>query len=41
MARRIAAAKGLDLDTVKGTGPGGKVVKEDVIAAADGNGAAP
>ncbi len=26
---------------MKGSGPGGKVVKEDVIAAADGNGAAP
>src|SRR4029079_19277591 len=26
---------------VRGTGPGGKVIKEDVLAAADGNGAGP
>ena len=36
VARRIAAAKGVDLGAVKGSGPGGKVIKEDVLAAADG-----
>jgi multifunctional 2-oxoglutarate metabolism enzyme len=41
VARRIAAAKGVDLGSVEGSGPGGKVVKEDVLAAAEGNGAAP
>jgi 2-oxoglutarate dehydrogenase E1 component len=42
VARRIAASKGIDIGSVAGSGPGGKVVKEDVLAAADGgNGAAP
>ena len=41
VARRIAAAKGVDIGALKGSGPGGKVVKEDVLAAAGGNGAAP
>ena len=42
VARRIAAAKGVDIGALKGSGPGGKVTKEDVLAAADGgNGAAP
>jgi 2-oxoglutarate dehydrogenase E1 component len=41
VARRVAAAKGVDIGSLSGTGPGGKVVKEDVIAAADGDGAAP
>ena len=31
---------GVDLGAVTGSGPGGKVTKEDVLAAADGNGAA-
>jgi 2-oxoglutarate dehydrogenase E1 component len=39
VARRIAAANGVDLSAVKGSGPGGKVTKADVLAAADGNGA--
>ena len=38
IARRIAASKGVDLGSVSGSGPGGKVVKGDVLAAA-GNGA--
>ena len=38
IARRIAASKGVDLGSVSGSGPGGKVVKDDVLAAA-GNGA--
>ena len=41
MARRIAAASGVDLSAVKGSGPGGKVTKADVLAAADGRGQAP
>jgi len=40
VARRIAAAIGIDLTAVKGSGPGGKVTKADVLAAGDGRGAA-
>jgi multifunctional 2-oxoglutarate metabolism enzyme len=40
VARRAAAAKGVDLGAVEGTGAGGKVLKADVLAAADGKGAA-
>jgi 2-oxoglutarate dehydrogenase E1 component len=42
VARRIAEANGVDLASVSGSGPGSKVTKEDVLAAADGgsNGAA-
>jgi 2-oxoglutarate dehydrogenase E1 component len=40
VARRIAAERGVDLGDVNGNGPGGKVTKDDVLAAADGgNGA--
>ena len=38
VARRIAAASGVDLKAVRGSGPGGKVTKADVLAAADGEG---
>jgi 2-oxoglutarate dehydrogenase E1 component len=43
VARRVAEATGVDLSSVTGSGPGSKVTKEDVMAAADGggNGAAP
>ncbi|HWO46697.1 MAG TPA: 2-oxo acid dehydrogenase subunit E2, partial [Solirubrobacterales bacterium] len=43
VARRVAEATGVDLSSVAGSGPGSKVTKEDVVAAADGggNGAAP
>ena len=34
VARRIAAANGVDLSAVQGSGPGGKVTKADVLAAA-------
>jgi pyruvate dehydrogenase E2 component (dihydrolipoamide acetyltransferase) len=34
LARRVAAELGVDLTTVKGTGPGGAVTREDVEAAA-------
>ncbi len=41
VARRVAAENGVDLASVAGNGPGGKVTKDDVLAAADGgNGAA-
>ncbi|MEZ5708915.1 MAG: pyruvate dehydrogenase complex dihydrolipoamide acetyltransferase [Blastomonas sp.] len=30
LAKRIAAERGIDLSTVKGTGPGGRIVKADV-----------
>jgi 2-oxoglutarate dehydrogenase E1 component len=40
VARRIAAEKGVDLSAVNGSGAGGKVTKEDVLAAADGKGPA-
>jgi pyruvate dehydrogenase E2 component (dihydrolipoamide acetyltransferase) len=33
-ARRVAAEQGISIDSVKGTGPGGRIVSEDVEAAA-------
>jgi 2-oxoglutarate decarboxylase len=36
VARRIAAKNGIDLSGVHGSGPGGKVTKADVLAAANG-----
>ncbi len=39
VAARIASAHGVDLDQVAGTGPRGRVTKEDVLAAVEGNGA--
>jgi pyruvate dehydrogenase E2 component (dihydrolipoamide acetyltransferase) len=41
LARRLAAQAGLDLKTVRGTGPHGRIIKSDVEAAATGKGAAP
>ncbi len=41
VARRVAAERGVDLAKVNGSGAGGKVTKSDVLAAADGDGAAP
>ncbi|MEZ5076198.1 MAG: multifunctional oxoglutarate decarboxylase/oxoglutarate dehydrogenase thiamine pyrophosphate-binding subunit/dihydrolipoyllysine-residue succinyltransferase subunit [Solirubrobacterales bacterium] len=41
VARRVAAAQGVDLGAVSGTGPNAKVTKADVLAAQGGNGAAP
>ncbi len=41
VARRVAAENGVDLGSIAGSGPGAKVTKEDVLAAAEGNGAAP
>jgi multifunctional 2-oxoglutarate metabolism enzyme len=40
VAARIASAHGIDLAAVKGSGPRGRVTKEDVLAAVEGNGAA-
>ncbi|MGQ3228696.1 MAG: pyruvate dehydrogenase complex dihydrolipoamide acetyltransferase [Blastomonas fulva] len=36
LAKRIAAAKGIDLAMIKGTGPGGRIVKADVEDAQPG-----
>jgi 2-oxoglutarate decarboxylase len=44
VARRVAAAHGVDLGNVRGSGPAGRIGKDDVLAAANGgtaNGAAP
>jgi 2-oxoglutarate dehydrogenase E1 component len=42
VARRAAQANGVSLGSVKGTGPGGKITKSDVLSAeGDGAGAAP
>ena len=38
VARRVAAAHGIDLDQVSGTGTGGRVVKEDVLSYIERNG---
>ncbi len=38
VARRVAEATGVDLDSVKGTGAGEKVTKDDVLAAGNGSG---
>lgn len=40
-ARRLAAAVGMDLATIKGTGPGGAVLASDVPAGAGAHSAAP
>lgn len=40
LARRLAAEQGLDLAGVRGSGPGGRIVKKDIEAAAEA-GAAP
>jgi multifunctional 2-oxoglutarate metabolism enzyme len=38
VARRVAAAHGIDLAEVSGTGTGGRIVKEDVLGYVDQNG---
>ena len=38
VAARIASAEGVDLGSVEGSGPRGRVTKEDVLAAIEGNG---
>ncbi len=41
VARRVAQANGVNLQSVQGSGPGGKVMKADVLSAGNGAGAAP
>jgi len=41
IARRLAMARGLNLDSIRGTGPGGRIVKADVEGAAPGTTPAP
>jgi len=41
LAKRLAAERGIDLSTVKGTGPGGRIVKDDLDGASAGAPAAP
>ncbi|MCE7981204.1 MAG: 2-oxo acid dehydrogenase subunit E2 [Caldilinea sp. CFX5] len=41
VAKRIAADRGVSLSGIAGTGPGGQITKEDVLARADGGSAAP
>ncbi len=33
LAKKIAAAEGIDLSTIQGSGPGGRIVKKDVLGA--------
>lgn len=35
LARKVAEEKGIPLNTIQGSGPGGRIVKTDVLAAAD------
>jgi pyruvate dehydrogenase E2 component (dihydrolipoamide acetyltransferase) len=41
LAKRLAEQRGIDLSTIAGTGPGGRIVKADVDAAVPGAEAAP
>ncbi|MGZ4141624.1 MAG: dihydrolipoamide acetyltransferase family protein [Actinomycetota bacterium] len=41
LVRKLARERGVDLDAVRGTGAGGRITKEDVLAAADGGARAP
>jgi pyruvate dehydrogenase E2 component (dihydrolipoamide acetyltransferase) len=41
VARRMARELGVELASIEGSGPGGRIVKADVEAAAEGDGAAP
>jgi pyruvate dehydrogenase E2 component (dihydrolipoamide acetyltransferase) len=40
LARRIASERGLDISAVQGSGPGGRIIKRDIEAAAAGGGPA-
>src|SRR2546430_1418233 len=39
VAARIASAHGIDIESIEGSGPRGRVTKEDVLHAVEGNGA--
>jgi len=41
LVRKLARERGVDIASVRGTGSGGRVTKEDVLAAADGGAKAP
>jgi pyruvate dehydrogenase E2 component (dihydrolipoamide acetyltransferase) len=41
LAKRLAAQQGIDLASIKGSGPEGRIIREDVEAAAKGKGGAP
>ena len=41
LAKKLAAEKGIDLATVQGSGPGGRIVKEDILKAISNPAAAP
>jgi pyruvate dehydrogenase E2 component (dihydrolipoamide acetyltransferase) len=41
LAKRLAEQKGVDLSTITGTGPGGRIVKADIGGAAGGSAPAP
>ncbi len=41
LAKKVAAERGVDLRTVAGSGPGGRIVRADVLAAPVGGAAAP
>lgn len=41
VAKRVAAERGVALSGIAGTGPGGQITKEDVLARADGGSVAP
>jgi pyruvate dehydrogenase E2 component (dihydrolipoamide acetyltransferase) len=36
LARKLARQKGVDLGTLRGSGPGGRIIERDVLAAAEG-----
>ena len=36
LVRKLARERGVDIGSIRGSGPGGRVTKEDVLAAADG-----
>ena len=38
IAKRLAAEHGIDLSTIQGTGPGGRITRDDVLAAKDAPG---
>ena len=40
VAKKLAAEMGVDVSTLEGSGPGGRIVKEDVLKAAEGGGGA-